>query len=177
MLSKGGHFSLTCQGQRGSWKFNWNSNTLEYIMPAEVTQWSQELPNCNSALNHVPPDPSAWKQRRHSSDLLINTCSQVALFIAPPARGRNAACVYFIKNVREREQGSISWEVQGQDKMKISSRSLEWGRTRAAKTEMSLYSLSSKTSSFPTAWMSPISYLQNDSQHTEMSPCTLYCIV
>lgn len=37
-LSKGGHFSSPCSGWQHGWEFKWNSNTLEYIMPAEVTE-------------------------------------------------------------------------------------------------------------------------------------------
>lgn len=67
-----------------------SSNTVECIMPAKVTEWSQELPNCNSTLNHIPPDPAMWKQWRRSPDSLMNKGSQVDLFIAPAARGQYA---------------------------------------------------------------------------------------
>lgn len=59
-------------------------------MPTEVTERSQELPNCNNALHHIPPDPAECSQREegrrgelgHGPDSLRNRRNQVDLFIA-----------------------------------------------------------------------------------------------
>lgn len=115
-LSKGGHVSSTCWGWQDSCKFKWNSNTLEYIMPAEVTV---KVKSCQTVIApliiyHLI---RKVKQGRHTfidtymqpSGSFYSSCSQRTIFSL-------VSYVYFMK--QNKRQNTVAWAGGGVERDK-----------------------------------------------------------
>lgn len=100
---------------------------------------------------------------------LINKCSQLSLFIAPPARGQYAAMWAVILKEKKFRVGKGS-KGGGSGWMREM-------RLNKYKTGKGLNTLSIMRSSLSAALTSPKHYLPNDSQHIQMSQSIVCCVM